>query len=792
MTAARSGASRALLAGALVLLFAAALLLFLNYVKFTSALENRERARHALLAGHLAKIFETRLALGLALDDSPAIRTLLTGELAGDPRLRALAVLDAQGATRIAGGAGQPALWQAARAAKTLWDAPVENEAGALAVGLHNGFGADAGWLVLEYDLREAHRQALRGLAGLLPATLLSLLLALAVLAFAAPPIMRRYAQQDERASRRLGWLVAVLLIAMQCAIGWNAYRTLAGISGEEAPRLAATLAHTLMFGLEGALRAGIPLAELRGVDEWLLSALAAGPEFARLGIEDLKANRLFDAGKPPGSPSGVADYRFPLVRGDETVGSLVVSLDTGALAERTRQLLIEFATLLIIGVLVGMEALHGMLARATLAGVAGVVSPAGLTSSAAAGKTLARWRLPLFLFFAGSELPRAFLPMWAQQLAQKPLPASWSGTPLATLFQPLVNLPDAVLTTLPISLFLLAIALISPFAGRLGGRMGSVRLLRLGLSVAFFGHLFALLAESMLTLSLARVLAGIGSGFVTVAALEAIGRSGARARGMALYLTAYVAAGICGTGLGALLVERAGTASVFAFGMMCTVLAAVALGRMPAQPPASREDALLRNVLRLLRQPRFVRLLLLVGLPLQILQQGLLFYWAPLALSAQGEPTSFVGLSMMAYFFLVLLFSGTAARWADRRGRHAAFALGGLAGAGVAALFCGVLPLPGAIVASILVIGFTWAAAFPAQGALLLHMGQNELDGVAPGVAIGVYRMLERFGAMLAPPLLALLIGIFGFAGTAELIGGLLLGCALLQGWLLRRERVS
>lgn len=768
---------RPLAAGALVLFFAAALLLFLNYAKFTSTLENRERARHSLLAGHLAKIFETRLALGLELDDSSAIHSLLTGELANDPRLRAIAVLGSLGATRIAKGEGQPALWQAARELKTGQSSPVENEASALAVRLHNSFGVGAGWLVLEYDLRDAHRQAVQGTVRLLPVALFSLLLALGLLALLAPQIARRHAQQSERASRRMGWLVAILLIALECAIGWSAYRDLAGISGEDAPRLAGTMAHTLMFGLESALRLGIPLADMRGVDEWLMSALAAGPEFARLSIDDPRMTRLFDASNPLSSQHNVTVYRFPLVQGDATVGSLAVSLDAEPLAERTRQLIIEFATLLLIGVLLSLETLHGLLARA---------------NSADAGETLARWRLPLFLFFVGSELPRAFLPMWAQQLALEPLPRSWSGTLLAVIFQPLVNLPDAVLTTLPISLFLFTIALISPFAGRLSGRMGPSRLLRLGLVVALAGHFLAMIAGSMLALSLARVLAGVGSGFVTVAALDFIGRSGARARGMAVYLTAYVAAGICGTGLGALLVERAGTASVFALGMICIVLAGGALGRMPVQNPVKKEDELWRNVLRLLRQPHFVRLLLLVGLPLQILQQGLLFFWAPLALSAQGEPTSFVGLSMMGYFFLVLLFSDTAARWSDRSGRHATFALGGLAVAGLAALFCGVMPVSGAIAASVLVIGLTWAVAFPAQGALILHMGQNELDGVSPGVAIGVYRMLERFGAMLAPPLIALLIGLLGFAGTAELIGAWLLGCALLQGWVSRREKMS
>ena len=821
---------RPLLAGTVLLTFAVALLLFLNYAKFGSTLENRERARHALLAEHLAKTFDARLALGLDLESTPALQAMLNRELAYDPRLHAIAALDMQGDVRIVGGSGQPGLWQATREALQQGRSmPVQNDAAGLAVALHNGFGGDAGWLVLEYDLRGTHAQVREAFAAVWPVALFSLLAAIAALAVVAPFVRASRSPthcpeddpahgladpagyQSGRTTRRLGVLIVILLLLVHCLIAWSAYRAFARVSGEDAPRLADTLAHTLTPGLETALDHGIPVAKLRGVDEWLQPALAAGPEFAALSIEDADGHRLFDvsdardqmanrtrdaAGSQARGPmqnltqnptqdaaqnqahplsDTESAYRFALQQHGQTVATLVVTLDLAPLAERRRQLAIEFATLLAISVLISMEVLHGMLTR---------------TVTGDADRALARLRLPLFLFFAGSELPRAFLPMWAKQLALQPLPQSWSGTVLATVCAPLGHLPEAVRTTLPISLFLFTIALISPLAGRYTARYGPIRLLQVGLLLALAGNVVALLSESLASLCVARVLAGASSGFITVACFDYIGRSGARARGMALYLSAYVAAGICGAGLGALLVDRAGTAAVFGIGIGCTVLASVTLWGMPTLDQAGREPAPLIHALgHLLRQPRFLRLIVLIGLPMQILQQGLLFYWAPLALSAQGEPTSFVGLTMMAYFFLVLLLNAPAAQWADRSGRHTLIVLTGLAIAGAAGIFSGALYTSSAIALAVALIGVVWAAGFPAQGALVLKLGDGELSTVPSTVTVGVYRMIERIGAMLAAPLIALLIGWLGYANTAKLIGVVLLGCASIQAWMLRQE---
>lgn len=766
---------RLYVASAALLVFGAVLLLFLNHGKFASTFEARERARHGLLVSDLSQTLEAHLALGLELEDTPTLHNLLAAGLSQSPGMLSVGVLRNDGQVVVLAGPSSPDRWRDARAAvQGRLGYITVNDRAATVFRLHNAFGADAGWLAIDYSLSDAAQQTSATFSELWPVGLISAALAVLLLLVLCPRIMRRHASDPARGGRRVGILVALLLLGLQCAIAWSAYHAFARVSAFDAPRLATALANTIKPELERALSLGIPLAELRGTEDWLRPALDNGPEFAQLAVETPDGRTMYQV-DAAGRTADLTQAFALRVNGD-TVAMLKVGIDPRALVERTRQIALEFATLLIIGMLISLEVLHGL-------------TPNGGNPDVERG---VRLRLPLFLFFLASELPRAFLPVWAAQLASRPLPRAWEGTWLASMFAPFAALPDAVRATLPISLFLLAVALVSPLAGRYAARHGPRRLFWLGLAPAAVGQILALVSDSLLSLCVARLLAGASFGLISIAAFDYIGRSGGgRARGMALYLAAYVAAGICGAGLGSLLADRAGIPWVFVAGLGFCGLSAVALTRLPHIAPLvqAAKAPLTAALGLLLRQPRFLRLLLLVALPMQIVQQGLLFYWTPLALTAMGERASFIGVAMMAYFLLVIALNVPSARWADKHNKHSLLVTVALALFGVAGLIGGMADSAVTIVACVALIGVAWAAGFAAQGALVLRLGERDLAGVPPAVAIGVYRMVERVGAMLAPLLAALLIGLWGYGGTAATIGWILLVCALGQVLSARRE---
>lgn len=778
---------RLLGACAALLVAAAGLLLFLNHAKFASTFEGRLRDRQAIVADKLAEALEAQIALGVPVSDTPALRALLQRGRQHDPAIRAIAVIDPRGATTLVVGAGDPVLWRAvlARPAKPAQPAyGHQGEVAAVGFGLLNAFNVSAGALVLEYGLGEAQAQTRAAFSDLWPLGLAGLGGALLLLALIGPRLVAATAATADRFdtardARRLSWLVAALLLAVQGLFAWNVYQNFSRVAAQTAPLLGAALTQTVNPALQRALEHGIPLAELQGMEDWLSAALTAGPEFHALRLRDADGKILFQSQAPPAAATAPAaalvEHAYPLKRGDSPVGEWVVSLDLAALSERTRQLAIELVTLALIGFLLCQELLKA------------ISSP----TIGQQGADLARLRLPLFLFFVASELPRSFLPVWAGELARQPLPAFLRGGLVEGWARPLAAMPETLLATVPISAFLLAVAVASAFAGPYCARQGPRRLLLAGIAIAVSSQVAALVADSLLMLFLSRVLAGVGFACASLAALDYIGRqSGAKALGMALYLSVYVAAGICGAGLGALVVDRAGIAQVFGVALACSALAALAMVRLPQVALRPYLGKPLAGALGLLlRKPAFTALLLLVALPMQLIQQGLLFYWTPLALAALGERTSFVGLAMMGYFLMVLLLNGAAARVADRTGGHRPLMLAALALAALCAVVAGVQYSPLAILFGVVVIGVAWALGFPSLGATSLLISQHEPAGVDPAVTLGLYRTIERIGAMLAPVVVAALIVGVGHAQAAWMLGLVLLGCAAVYGLISRRK---
>jgi hypothetical protein len=82
------------------------------------------------------------------------------------------------------------------------------------------------------------------------------------------------------------------------------------------------------------------------------------------------------------------------------------------------------------------------------------------------------------------------------------------------------------------------------------------------------------------------------------------------------------------------------------------------------------------------------------------------------------------------------------------------------------------------AVAGAMALTGVAWAMAFAPQGAVALRLSVG-LPGVAPAVAVGVYRTIERVAGVTAPLLVAALIAGWGDAVAAGVLGVLLMACA-------------
>ncbi len=444
---------------------------------------------------------------------------------------------------------------------------------------------------------------------------------------------------------------------------------------------------------------------------------------------------------------------RGPL-RGMALAGAAVGTVTLGALAamgaEAVQVLAADAAVVALVVLLLAHEALRLLAARTSG------------TGAGEGGESLAGIRAALFLFMLAEELSRSFLPLYVREL-----------------YTPLPGLSDTVAMGLPIALFMLLVAVFTPFAGAWADRFGSRRTLLLGTLPAVAGFAGTAAAQTLPELLLWRSACALGYAVMFIGAQGFIARHTRRqdrARGMAQFVVAVVVAGLCGAPIGGILADHLGPRAVFWVSAALALASALAArGLLPSEAPERAERAVAwRDYALVLANRRFLALLLLSSVPTKVMLTGWLFYLVPVHLHDLGETPAAIGRTMMAYGLTIALLGPWLSRAADRSGRHALFAgTGGLVG-GVGAL--AVLHSPGtaAVLAGVAALGLAHALNNATQLALVPEVARAECARIGRTSVFAIYRLLERGGAVLGPVIAAALADWFGAVAALGALGAL------------------
>ena len=398
---------------------------------------------------------------------------------------------------------------------------------------------------------------------------------------------------------------------------------------------------------------------------------------------------------------------------------------------------------------------------------------------------SLAAVRGPLFLFVLAEELSRSFMPLYIRQL--------YTANPMI-----IPGLSEDTMIGLPMALFMLCIAVTTPFAGCWTDRWGTRRLFIVALLPGLAGAIGTALAGSVLDLLLFRSLSAISYAMATIACQGYIAQTapaGGRARAMAIFIGSIMLAAICGTAIGGVLADRIGYRATFLIAAGLIPLAAALLLVLLDDPPVqwvkpdpdTSGQSGWRAFQALLGNPRFVALMLGSAIPAKMILTGFLFFLTPLYLRHLGYDTATSGRVMMSYFVLMILLGPLAARWADHSDRHRSFViLGGLlSGTGV----LGVLYWNDlwAVLAGITALGLGQALLTAPTLALIPEICERECQRFGQATVLSALRVIERIGSVAGPLLAAWVLGRFGYAGSAAgsgvivITGSVLLGLGLL-----------
>ena len=583
----------------------------------------------------------------------------------------------------------------------------------------------------------------------------------------------------------RLTAVTLALLLILSLLASWLALHQFERVLFPELRLKAQGVAEVLTRQIDRALGYGVPLAELPGLSAALATEVAAHPDIVYIGVETPDHRILAAQGQRPAMPrrSAVAapddlEILAPLTGQHGLEAWLRLSLDPDWVAKASTDLILEVASVILISVLVAFEVLL-LVAHLSLGRVRATGTPRAYRPGSGSPFNLVFLRLPVFLFCLSEEVTRPFIPTHAQALAPT---APW--------------LPHDLAVSLPITLFMLIWALSQPLGARLSGRIGRRRAFILAALLSALGLTLTALTDHLLAFMAWRCLTALGYGLALITAQGMVvdhTKGHNRASGMALFIGALLAAGVCGPVAGGIITDEAGATTTLLVGAVLALMAAATLGLLlpkgerhgPPGTPAWHRD-LSPAIVKLARNQRFTALMAFSAIPAKVAATGILFCLIPLLLTESGADKAEIGRVQMLYFLFFIIASPLAANLSDRWQIRRGFIVGG----GLATL-AALIPLA--------LVDQAWGpylaiALFGAAQALISAPQTSLVTQIATRVrvaeitAIGWYRLLERLGGALGPLVVIGLAASGSYHEAALGIGLVCAGSALLF-WLLYRR---
>ncbi len=387
--------------------------------------------------------------------------------------------------------------------------------------------------------------------------------------------------------------------------------------------------------------------------------------------------------------------------------------------------------------------------------------------------KSLVDVRTPMFIFIFAEELSRSFFPLY-----------------VSDLYRPVPGLTQDMVIGLPISLFMLFVAIGTPFAGIWTDRFGSRNIFLAGAILAIAGFVGTGLAPDLYHLLLWRSLTAIAYALITMSCqgyIVAMTTKENRAQGMAVFIGAIMVAAICGTSIGGVLADRLGFRVTFFMSAVLSIIAAVfvynTFQRRQAESTQAPPKLRLVHFLQLLGNVRFAALMLFGAIPAKIILTGFLFYLTPLYLNELGNSQSEIGRGMMVYFIVMVFGTPIFARLADTFGlRFLPVLVGGiLAGGGGMLMFLWDDTL--GVILGVGLLGAGHALSTAPLISMVPSVCAREVDAMGQTTVLGVFRILERVGSVAGPFLTAFLVATLGSAHAIAALGALVLGSTVLLG---------
>ncbi len=369
-----------------------------------------------------------------------------------------------------------------------------------------------------------------------------------------------------------------------------------------------------------------------------------------------------------------------------------------------------------------------------------------------------------IFLFVMSDGFCASFLPMFAD-----------------TLYVPFWGISREVILGMPISMFMLFMALSMPFSGSLSDRVGWYPLLVSGILLNSMGLLLTAISITFWQLIVFRSITAIGFGMVYMSSQRfVIDRTTTynRNMGMASFLAAFFSGDICGTVIGGMLADRIGYRNVFVVSCIISMLALLVCililrGGKPVNATTQKNGKgtfPLRNLFAALKDIEFFSIVFLQAIPAKLILIGFLFYFVPLYLRSIGTLQSDIGRIIMCYGVSLIFLGPFFSRFFDKKGfREIYIATGGMISGAAMLLFyfqSGFYPL----LLIIVMLGIAHTFSVSSQASVISET--RIVKKLGSGTGMGIFRFWERVGNVIGPLIMGTLITRVGYEQAVVILG--------------------
>ncbi|WP_315981927.1 MFS transporter [Aliamphritea spongicola] len=323
------------------------------------------------------------------------------------------------------------------------------------------------------------------------------------------------------------------------------------------------------------------------------------------------------------------------------------------------------------------------------------------------------------------------------------------------------------------------------------------------GLIPAISGYLICAFANSAEAIIAGRGVTAAGYAVITISCqgyMAALLTKENRAKGMAVFVGVLMTASMCGTALGGIIADRIGYQPVFVLAAMLALVAGalawvmlcseVGCSEKPAntdKAAATPEQA--RGPKALIRNYRFVGIILFCAIPAKIILTGFLYYFVPVYLITLDATQAEIGRIMMIYALIIIFLGPTASHIADRSKHMIDLVVFGTVLSGAVLLLLNGDADVLTVLISVILMGMAHAIIKAPLIAAALEAAEYTPD-VGRTTVLGVLRTCERIGSVIGPLLVAALLVFYDYGAAMAIIGVGIIGIGCFTGVYFRRMR--